>query len=321
MTLEDMDSNKSGGTGNGPETRIEVADERLRPLLKEGAVLECLWTGATWGEGPVYLPNGRLVWSDIPGNRLLVWQEGQGVQEYLKPSHFQNGHVLDQQGRIVGCSHGERGIVRQEHDGSWQLLVGEYGGNRLNSPNDVVVTRDGAVWFTDPPYGLIQPHEGYGGTQEQPGQEVYRYDPATQELRVVVSGMVCPNGLAFSPDESVLYVGDTAGTHSSRGYWPEAHHHILAYDMQDGQAVNARLFAEVSPGFPDGFRADVQGNIWTSSASGVQIYAADGSRLGEITVPEVIGNLTFGGPDGCTLYIAASTSLYRIEVGVRGATA
>ena len=308
------------------DVSIEVADERFRSLLTPGAVLERLWTGATWGEGPVYLPDGRLVWSDIPGNRLLVWQEGQEVREYLKPSHFQNGHVLDQQGRILGCSHGERGIVRQEHDGSWKLLVSEYGGKRLNSPNDVVVAKDGAVWFTDPPYGLIQPHEGYGGTQEQPGQEVYRYDPGTGELRVVVSGMVCPNGLAFSPDERVLYVGDTAGTHSGESYWPEPHHHILAFDLVPGEAgnveaVNERLFAEVSPGFPDGFRLDVHGNLWTSSGSGVQGYAPDGARLGEIGVPEVIGNLTFGGPEGTTLYIAASSSLYRIEVGVRGATA
>ncbi len=303
------------------ETQIEVADERFGPLLNSGAVLERLWTGATWGEGPVCLPDGRVVWSDIPGNRLLIWSETEGVSEYLKPSHFQNGHALDHQGRIVGCSHGERGIVRQEQGGSWRLLVGEYQGKRLNSPNDVVVAADGSIWFTDPPYGLIQPHEGYGGTQEQPGQEVYRFDPQTAELRVVVRGMVCPNGLAFSPDETVLYVGDTAGTHSGEGYWPEPHHHILAYDMVKGEATNARLFAEVSPGFPDGFRLDVHGNLWTSSGSGVQVYAPDGTRLGEISVPETIGNLTFGGPDGSTLYIAASTSLYRFEVAVRGATA
>ncbi|GGO35955.1 SMP-30/gluconolactonase/LRE family protein [Deinococcus humi] len=304
-----------------PETRIELADERLRPLLKEAATLECLWTGSTWGEGPVYLPDGRLVWSDIPGNRLMVWQEGQAVREYLNPSHFQNGHALDHQGRIIGCSHGERAIVRQEHDGGWKVLVGEYGGKRFNSPNDVVVARDGSIWFTDPPYGLIQPQEGYGGVQEQPGQEVYRFDPDTGDLRVVVRGMVCPNGLAFNPDETVLYVGDTAGTHTGEQYWPERHHHILAYDLVDGVATRARLFAEVSPGFPDGFRVDVHGNLWTSSGSGVQVFAPDGTRLGEIKVPEVSGNLTFGGPAGTTLFIAASTSLYRIEVNVRGATA
>lgn len=309
-----------------PETHIEMADERLRPLLKAGAVLERLWTGSTWGEGPVYLPDGRVVWSDIPGNRLLVWQEGHEVQEYLKPSHFQNGHVLDHQGRIVGCSHGERAIVRQEQDGLWTVLVGEYRGRRLNSPNDVVVARDGSIWFTDPPYGLIQPQEGYGGTQEQPGQEVYRFDPETGDLRAVVRGMVCPNGLAFSPDEAVLYVGDTAGTHSGETHWPERHHHILAYDVLDGEVVDgeaahARVFAEVSPGFPDGFRVDVHGNLWTSSGSGVQVFAPDGTRLGEIAVPEAIGNLTFGGPDGTTLFIAASTSLYRFEVNVRGVTA
>ncbi len=199
--------------------------------------------------------------------------------------------------------------------------MGEYQGKRFNSPNDVVVARDGSIWFTDPPYGLIQPHEGYGGTQEQPGQEVYRFNPATGELRVVVSGMACPNGLAFSPDETVLYVGDTAGTHTGPASWPEAHHHILVYDLVGGEVTNARLFAEVSPGFPDGFRVDVHGNLWTSSGSGVQIYAPDSTRLGEIRVPEVIGNLVFGGPDGTTLFIAASTSLYRVEVNVRGATA
>ncbi|GGJ67714.1 SMP-30/gluconolactonase/LRE family protein [Deinococcus aquiradiocola] len=304
----------------GTERQTEVSDERLRPLLQDGAALECLYTGATWGEGPVQLPDGRVVWSDIPGNRLLVWQEGEPVREYLNPSHFQNGHALDHEGRIVGCSHGERGIVRQEHDGTWTMLVGEYGGRRLNSPNDVVVARDGSIWFTDPPYGLIQPHEGYGGTQEQPGQYVYRHDPVSGETRAVVLDMVCPNGLAFSPDESVLYVGDTAGTHSGERYWQEAHHHILAFDLHGGEARNARVFAEVSPGFPDGFRVDEHGNVWTSSASGVQVYAPDGTRLGEIPVPEVIGNLTFGGPDGRTLYIAASRSLYRIRVAVRGTT-
>ncbi|WP_226342341.1 SMP-30/gluconolactonase/LRE family protein [Deinococcus sp. AJ005] len=168
--------------------------------------------------------------------------------------------------------------------------------------------------------GLIQSHEGYGGTQEQSGQEVYRFDPETGDIRVVIRGMVCPNGLAF-PDESVLYVGDTAGTHPTETYWPERHHHILAHDLVDGQATNARLFVEVSPGFPDGFRVAVHGDVWTSSGSGVQVFAPDGTCLGEINVPEAIGNLTFGGQDGSTLFTAASTSLYRIELNVRGATA
>jgi gluconolactonase len=294
---------------------FEIFDERMRELLLPDSSLEQLATGATWSEGPVYLAKeDAVIWSDIPGNRLLRWSAREGLREFLKPAHFQNGHTLDLEGRILACSHGERAVLRLESDGHWTTVVSHHQGKRLNSPNDIVVKSDGTIWFTDPDYGLIQPHEGYGGKSEQAGCFVYRFDPRTNEMSAVVTDMQRPNGLAFSPDETLLYITDTSASHDANGF-----HHVRVYDITDERsAKNGRLFTKISPGLPDGFRLDIHGNLFISSEDSVQIYTSEATCLGKINVPEKVGNLTFGSSERNRLFIAASSSLYAITLNTTG---
>jgi gluconolactonase len=190
---------------------IEIYDDRLRKLVRLGASLQKVANGAVHSEGPVYFhEDDSVVWSDAHGNCLLRWSASDGVSVLRNPSDYQSGNYRDLENRLVACSSGGRAIIRREHDGQWQVLVNRCQGKRLNSPNDLVVKRDGTIWFTDPPYGITQPDQGYGGEQEQPGSFVYRFDPTTSEIDAVVTDMVRPNGLAFSPDEHLLYVSDTA---------------------------------------------------------------------------------------------------------------
>eukprot|EP01116_Phalansterium_solitarium_P019797 TRINITY_DN5667_c0_g1_i1.p1 TRINITY_DN5667_c0_g1~~TRINITY_DN5667_c0_g1_i1.p1 ORF type:complete len:306 (+),score=78.62 TRINITY_DN5667_c0_g1_i1:132-1049(+) len=300
-------------------TDVEIFDQRALSLIDPHGKLEQLWTGTKWCEGPVYLPeDDSVVWSDIPGDRLLRWSTKDGFSVFLQPSHFQNGHTRDLEGRIVGCSHGLRAVLRREHDGTWQAVVDRWNGKKLNSPNDVVVKSDGTIWFTDPDYGLIVDEEGVaenGGVKELDGCFVFRFDPKSGQLNAVITDMAKPNGLAFSPDESVLYVSDTARSHD-----PDGAHHIRAYDIVEGHtAANGRLFVDVEPGVSDGFRVDEIGNVWSSSRDSVQVFSAQAERLAKINVPETVANLTFGGPNQNQLYITASTSLYAFDVRVRGA--
>jgi gluconolactonase len=294
---------------------FEIFDERFGSILRPDSRLERLATGATWSEGPAYFDaDDSVVWSDIPGNRLLKYSPVDGLTEFLKPSHFQNGHTFDLEGRLLACSHGDRAVLRLETDGTWTKLVTHHDGKRFNSPNDVVVKSDGTIWFTDPTYGLIQPHEGYGGDAELDRCDVYRFDPVSIEVTAVVCDMEKPNGLAFSLDERTLYVSDTSGSHDADGL-----HHIRAYDVLEGRhCENGRVFAVIDPGLPDGFRIDVQGWLFTSSGDSVQVFTPDGTRLGKILVPEPIANLTFGGPKRDRLYITASSSLYAIDLNTRG---
>jgi gluconolactonase len=294
---------------------IEIYDERMRAIVRPDASLQKLANGAVHSEGPVYFhEDDTVVWSDAHGNRLLRWSANNGVSVLRDPSDYQSGNYRDLEGRLVACSSGERAIIRREHDGQWKVLVDRYQGKRLNSPNDLVVKSDGTIWFTDPPYGITEPNQGYGGEQEQPGSFVYRFDPATGEIDAVVTDMVRPNGLAFSPDERLLYVSDTAAFNIPRGP-----HHIRAYEVIDGRHVtNGRVFAVIEPGEPDGFRVDEHGNVFTSSKDSVQVYAPDGTRLGKIPVPETSANLTFGGPQRDRLLIAAGKSLYAIDLNTRG---
>lgn len=289
----------------------------LEALIPVDATLERLATGATWGEGPVCLDDGAVLWSDIPGNRVLRWHPREATLDApfsvaLQPSHFHNGHTRDDAGRLYACSHGERAVLRSD-DGSqsWQPIATHHAGKRLNSPNDVIVARDGGVWFSDPPYGLIQPDEGYGGGQEQEGHWVYRLDPDTGEVEAKVHDLLRPNGLAFSPDETTLYVTDTSKGHDPAG------HHIHVYPVVGNDVGEGRVFAVVDLGLPDGIRTDEHGHLWSSSGGGVQVFAPDGERLGVVPVPETIGNLTFSHLEPY-LYIAASSSLHRLSVSVRG---
>ncbi|MDZ7970327.1 MAG: SMP-30/gluconolactonase/LRE family protein [Nostoc sp. DedSLP03] len=294
---------------------IEIYDDRLRAIVRPEASLQKLANGAVHSEGPVYFhEDDTVVWSDAHGNRLLRWSATDNVTVLRDPSDYQSGNYRDLEGRLVACSSGLRAIIRREQNGEWKVLVDRYQGKRLNSPNDLVVKSDGTIWFTDPPYGITEPNQGYGGEQEQPGSYVYRFDSVTGEIYPVVTDMVRPNGLAFSPDESMLYVSDTAAFNI-----PGGPHHIRVYEVVDERYLkNGRVFAVIEPGQPDGLRVDEHGNVFTSSQDSVQIYAPDGTRLGKIFVPETSANLTFGGQEGDRLFITAGHSLYVINLNTRG---
>ena len=306
-------------------TSVEVFDPRFAPVAHLAGTLECLCTGAIWSEGPVWMAQTQqLLWSDIPNNRMLSWHAQRGLSVWRESVEYTNGHVLEADGALLHCSHGQRAITRTRFDAQGQVMgdqvvVSHYQGRRLNSPNDVVVKRDGTIWFTDPPYGILSDHEGHKAESELGDCYVFRFDPRSGSLRVVSDWVEEPNGLAFSPDESVLYVSDTSAALRTDG---GGHHHIVAFDVVDGQDLaNPRVFAVVSPGLSDGFRLDEHGFVYTSSLDSVQVFHPDGTRIGCIAVPEKVGNLVFGGPSGNELFICASTSLYRVRLNTRGATA
>ncbi|GAB4556403.1 MAG: SMP-30/gluconolactonase/LRE family protein [Pleurocapsa sp.] len=294
---------------------FKIYGDRLKNLLCPDSRLQKLTDGAIHGEGPVYFyEDDSVIWSDAHDNRLLRWNPTEGNQVIREPSHYQSGNYRDLQGRLVSCSQGQRAIIRREDDGEWRVLVDRYQGKRLNSPNDLVVKSDGTIWFSDPTFGLTHENQGYGGEQEQAGDFVYRFDPKTGEIDAIIKEMAKPNGLAFSPDESLLYVSDTSAVEH-----PQQHHYIRVYQVVENRYVKeGKVFANIEPGEPDGFRVDIHGNIFTSSADSVQVYAPDGTRLGKIFVPELCTNLTFGGKDKNILFITAKTSLYAIALNTKG---
>jgi gluconolactonase len=297
-------------------------DDRARRIFDAQSKLEQVATGAVWSEGPVWVDEAQsLLWSDIPNNRLLRWSERDGLAVWREKADFTNGHCRDLEGNILHCSHGQRAIIRTRLlDGlertEDEVLVRLYQGRRLNSPNDVVVKSDGTIWFTDPPYGILSDREGYKADSELRHNYVFRFDPVTGALDIASDYLDEPNGLAFSPDEHILSVSDTSAALRPAG---QGNHHIVAFNVsKTGSLSEPRIFAEINPGLPDGFRVDTQGWLYISSESGVQIYHPDGTRLAEIPVPEKVGNLTFGGPQNDSLYICATTSLYRIQLNTKG---
>lgn len=302
---------------------ILALDPRFAAVLT-GDPLERLCTGAAWSEGPVWLhEDDSVLWSDIPNNRMLRWSSRDGMSVWRENVDFTNGHYRDRNGDLLHCSHGLRAIVRTPvragrlHAATPdEIVVDRWQGKRLNSPNDVVVKRDGTIWFSDPPYGIVSDREGHRAESEIGVNHVYRYDPATRELDAVTAWVEEPNGLAFSPDESLLYVSDSSAALRQDG---GGHHHIAVFDVEAGRRLaNPRVFAVVEPGLADGFRIDAQGWVYTSCADSVQVWHPDGTLLGKIMVPEKVGNLTFGGLARDQLYIAASTSLYRIRLNTKG---
>ncbi len=293
----------------------DFIDKRFRDLTVPIAEVEMLYTGCLWAEGPVWFSDGGyLVWSDIPNSRLLRWTPEVGVDVFRTDSDYSNGNTRDRQGRLVSCQHGRRRVVRTEPDGSTTVIADAYQGKRLNSPNDVVVKSDGSIWFTDPNYGILSNYEGYKADMEQAGCYVYRVSADLTEITIVADDFVKPNGLAFSPDEQILYIADSGVSHD-----PDGPHHIRAFDVSaDGTLSNNRVFAEVNPGLPDGFRLDTDGNLWTSAGDGIHCYAPDGTILGKIKIPEAVANLTFGGPRRNRLFITATSSLYAVYVAASG---
>jgi gluconolactonase len=291
-----------------------IEDERFERLIHRNAGPEPIWTGGRWTEGPAYLPAGRYaVWSDIPNDRVMRWDEASGhVSVFEAPARNQNGHTVDLEGRLVACEHRGRCVSRIEHDGSRKVLADRFEGKRLNSPNDVVVKSDGSVWFTDPTYGIDSEYEGDAAPSEIGASNVYRLAP-DGGLTAVVTDMLKPNGLAFSPDESVLYVADTGWTHD-HSCTPR----IRAYPVNGDGVGGGADFVTCDNGLFDGFRVDTNGNLWSSAADGIHVFGPDATRLGKVLLPEVVSNLCFAGPKRNRLLITATTSVFSLYVNARG---
>lgn len=296
-------------------TGFEVIDPSFEACFIGHARVERLWTGARWSEGPVWFAAGRyLLWSDIPNNRILKWDETDGsVSTFRDPSNNTNGHTVDRQGRLVSCEHLMRRVTRTEHDGSITVIADSYYGKRLNSPNDVVVRSDGSVWFTDPSYGILMDYEGERAESEIGACHVYCVTP-DGEIRIVADDYVKPNGLAFSPDESELFIADTGITHDADGPRHIRRHRVEA----DGSLSGGEVFAECSEGVFDGFRMDDDGRVWTSAADGVHCLDREGRLIGKVKIPEMVANVCFGGMKLNRLFICGTTSLYSVFLNVNG---
>ena len=298
----------------------EILDPRFKACLIGHARVERLWSGARWSEGPAWFAAGRyLIWSDIPNNRMLRFDETDGsVSVFRSPSDNSNGNTVDNEGRLVTCEHLSRRVTRTGHDGKITVIADRYNGKRFNSPNDVTVKSDGSIWFTDPDYGIWNDYEGDQGTSETGGCNVYRVDPATGEVSIAADDFERPNGLCFTPDEKYLFIADTGISHRPGG--PK---HIRRFEVKSGGKTlgKSKLFADCSSGLFDGFRFDRDGRLWTSTAEGVHCFAPDGALIGKIKIPEIVGNLTFGGPKKNRLFICGTTSLYSYYLAVNGCKA
>jgi gluconolactonase len=307
-----------------PDPRIQVLDEAFLPLRLFSGTVERLATGFYWAEGPVWFGDGRfLLFSDIPNNRILRWDDcSHTLSEFRKPSNHANGLARDRQGRLLACEHLTRRVTRTEYDGRITVLASHFDGKRLNSPNDIVCRSDGSVWFTDPPFGIMGWWEGEPATPELP-HGVYRIDPQSGVLQMKLDDLQGSNGLAFSPDEQILYVVESRAA---------PHRKIWAYDVVGATLRNKRLFVDAGgPGAFDGIAVDVAGNVWCGLGStgapdakaedwdGVRVYDRDGRPLAHIALPERCANLCFGGTHNNRLFMAASHSLYALYVNTRGA--
>ena len=292
----------------------QAVDPIFETYVMFNAPVKKLAEGFDWAEGPVWFGDANcLLFSDIPNNRIMRWRPDGEVSIYREPSNYSNGHTRDHQGRLISCEHGTRRVTRTEHDGAITVIADSFQGKPFNSPNDVVVKSDGSIWFTDPHYGIKTNYEGYKSEQELPCQ-VYRVDPQSGAVRAMVTDMACPNGLAFSPDESLLYVADTGAMFDA-----EAKRHIRVYDASGGDGVlDGRHFHTIDPGASDGFRVDTDGNIWSSAADGVHCISPSGQLLGKILVPELVSNVCFGGRNKHQLFITATTGLYSVVLNREG---
>jgi gluconolactonase len=291
------------------KTQFEILDGRFR-TVRGDRWMERLHTGCRWTEGPAYFAAGRyLVFSDIPNDRILRWDETTGaVGTFRQPARYANGHTVDRQGRLVSCEHGGRQVTRTEPDGSVTVLADRFDGMRLNSPNDVVERADGSIWFTDPGYGIDSDYEGHKAESEIGGCHVYRIDPATGQVRRVASDFNRPNGLAFSMGERQLYITDSA------------ERHIRLFGVADDSTLTGgEVFARCDAGTFDGVRLDDSGRIWAAAGDGVHCFDPDGTLIGKLRVPEVVANITFGGQQRNHLFICATSSLYSLRVNFTAA--
>jgi gluconolactonase len=317
--------------GRYPDSHLESAKPKVSfgpsgfPAFAGTMAVERVATGFRWAEGPVYFPAGRYVlFSDIPNNRIMRFSEDDGhLSIFRQPSMNSNGNTIDREGRLITCEHSGRRVTRTELDGSITIIADKYNGKKLNSPNDAVVASDGSIWFTDPAYGIGGFYEGLKAEPEQEKHNVYRVDPKSGDVKVVVDDFVEPNGIAFSPDEKKLYVLDTGFTDG-----PDNPSHIRVFDVDGGagKVSNSKVFAEMpKPSITDGVRCDTEGRVWCSvgwgdpKEDGVRCYTREGELLGKIHIPETVANLCFGGQQRNRLYICGSTSLYAVYTSVQGA--
>lgn len=302
--------------GEPENTGFEVLDPRFSACLIGHARVERLWTGARWAEGPAWFAAGRyLVFSDIPNNRMMRFDEcDSSMSVFRQPSNNTNGNTTDRQGRLISCEHLGRRVTRTEHDGSVTVLADRFKGKRFNSPNDVVEKSDGSIWFTDPSYGILIDYEGGKADSEIGACNVYRIDPSG-EITLAADDFEKPNGLAFSRDEKHLYIADTGISHKVNG--PK---HIRRFDLKsDGKSLGkSSVFADCTAGLFDGFRIDQDDRIWTSAGDGVHCFDPDGTMIGKIKIPEIVGNVCFGGPKRNRLFICGCTSLYSSYLAVNG---
>ncbi len=299
-----------------PQSHFEIIDKSFSQFVLGTAYLDTLWTGGRWAEGPAYFGGGRyLVFSDIPNNRMIRYDESDdSTSVFRSPANNSNGNTVDREGRLVTCEHLGRRVTRTEHDGSITVIADAYEGKKLNSPNDAVVHPDGAIWFTDPTYGIDSSYEGRAAEGEIGGSYVYRVDPGTGAVEAVATDFVKPNGLAFSPDYSELYIVDTGATHVENG--PR---HIRRFKVDGKRLTGGEVFASSTAGLFDGFRFDETGHIFTSAADGVHCINPAGELIGKIRVPEVVANVAWGnGPKRNRLYICGTSSLYATYVKTHG---
>jgi gluconolactonase len=298
-----------------PQPHYDIRDPRFLTCVIPYGPMDEIATGCRWAEGPVWFADhGCLLFSDIPNERILRWSPVGGLSVFRQPSSFSNGHTRDRQGRLVSCEHGTRRVTRTEPDGTITVLADRYNGRRLNSPNDVVVASDGAVWFTDPTYGILSDYEGFRADPEQDARHVFRIDPATGAVAPVVSDFTQPNGLCFDPAERLLYVAESGSSHD-----PSVPAVIRRFTVTGAGLSGGEVFATIDNGLPDGIRCDTAGNVWSSAEDGVHVFAPDGTLLGKVLVPQRVANLTFGGPRRNRLYITATTSVYQVYVAATGA--
>jgi gluconolactonase len=296
---------------------IEIVDPRFHAMMLPNARLEKLADGFRWLEGPVWFADHAcLLFSDIPNDRVMRWCENGGVSVFRQPSGFENGHTRDRQGRLISCSHRHRNVTRTEWDGSITVLADHHEGARLNSPNDVVVKSDGSIWFSDPPYGVQTDYEGGKQVRELPAR-LYCIEPHAGQLHSVSDNFEGPNGLCFSPDETLLYVVESGLQFAAK---PRAE--IWVFDVQAVDAnhppslTHGRRFADIHA---DGIRCDEDGNLWIASIDGVHCLDPQGTLLGRIKLPCRVSNLCFGGRYYSRLFLCASQTLYAIYTNCRGA--
>ncbi len=296
-------------------------EARFKSFFPAGASLTKLATGFKWAEGPVWFGElNELRFSDIPNNRMMRWSPVGGLSTFRQPSQRTNGHTRDLNGNMISCEHGGRCVSRTTLDGRYEMIVAHWKGKRFNSPNDVVVKSDGTLWFTDPPYGIISDYEGIKAESEIGKNQVYRFDPTTGEAMVVADDFDRPNGLAFSPDESEIYIADSGHARGEGIFDDHYPRHVRALKVVDGKKLGkSRVLAEIKPKVPDGLRVDTEGMIWISAGDGIHCYTPSGDRLGRVLVPETCANLTFGGYGHSRMFICGDTSLYAIETARVGA--